>query len=78
MIWARRGIRPKQHLSEQRPGAVTLMERRAHSDRCENLPPDLPDDMGVWHQHPWTPLLIFLFDRSDDRGTDIFLVLCSF
>lgn len=45
-IWKRRGIRPKQHLSEQRPGAVTLMERRAHSDRCEVLPLALPDDMG--------------------------------
>ena len=45
-IWKRRGIRPKQHLSEQRPGAVTLMERRAHSDRCEVLPAALPDDMG--------------------------------
>ena len=45
-IWKRRGIRPKQHLSEQRPGAVTLMERRAHSDRCEALPAALPDDMG--------------------------------
>jgi UV DNA damage endonuclease len=46
-IWGRRGIRPKQHLGEARPGAVTLMERRAHADRCETLPPDLPDDMGV-------------------------------
>ena len=45
-IWKRRGIRPKQHLSEERPGAVTLMERRAHSDRCEVLPAALPDDMG--------------------------------
>ena len=45
-IWKRRGIRPKQHLSEQRPGAVTLTERRAHSDRCEVLPAALPDDMG--------------------------------
>jgi hypothetical protein len=45
-IWSQRGIRPKQHLSEPRPGAVTLMERRAHSDRCENLPVDLPNDMG--------------------------------
>ncbi|KAJ7212917.1 UV-endonuclease UvdE-domain-containing protein [Mycena pura] len=44
-IWARRGIRPKQHLSEPRPGAVTLMERRAHADRCESLPSELPDDM---------------------------------
>ena len=46
-IWQRRGIKPKQHLSEPRPGAVTLMERRAHSDRCETLPADLPDDMGA-------------------------------
>ena len=46
VIWKRRGIRPKQHLSEPRPGAVTLMERRAHADRCETLPADLPDDMG--------------------------------
>ncbi|KAJ7879630.1 UV-endonuclease UvdE-domain-containing protein [Mycena olivaceomarginata] len=46
-IWARRGIKPKQHLSEQRPGAVTLMERRAHADRCESLPVDLPDDMDL-------------------------------
>lgn len=45
-IFSRRGIRPKQHLSEPRPGAVTLMERRAHADRCEKLPDDLPDDMG--------------------------------
>ena len=45
-IFAKRGIKPKQHLSEPRPGAVTVMERRAHADRCENLPADLPDDMG--------------------------------
>ncbi|KAJ7209079.1 UV-endonuclease UvdE-domain-containing protein [Mycena haematopus] len=44
-IWARRGIKPKQHLSEPRPGAITLMERRAHADRCESLPADLPDNM---------------------------------
>ena len=23
------------------------MERRAHSDRCKNLPVDLPDDMDL-------------------------------
>ncbi|KAG6911151.1 hypothetical protein DXG01_003891 [Tephrocybe rancida] len=45
-IFARRGIRPKQHLSEPRPGALTLMEKRAHADRCETLPNDLPDDMA--------------------------------
>jgi len=41
-IFARRGITPKYHLSEPRPGAKTLMERRAHSDRCAELPADLP------------------------------------
>ncbi|KAF8348270.1 UV-endonuclease UvdE-domain-containing protein [Amanita rubescens] len=46
-IWKRRGVRPKQHLSEPRPGAVTLMEQRAHADRCQALPPDLPDDMDL-------------------------------
>lgn len=48
VIWKRRGIRPKQHLSEARPGTVTLMERRAHADRCKALPIDLPDDMGEY------------------------------
>ncbi|KAF9567944.1 UV-endonuclease UvdE [Agrocybe pediades] len=47
VIWKRRGIKPKQHLSEERPGAITVMERRAHADRCENLPEDLPDDMDL-------------------------------
>ena len=37
----------KQHLSEPRPGAFTVMERRAHSDRCKRLPPDLPDDVDL-------------------------------
>jgi len=45
--WTKKGIKPKQHLSEPRPGAVTNMEKRAHSDRCKNLPPDLPDDMDL-------------------------------
>lgn len=46
-IFARRGIKPKQHLSEPREGAVTVMERRAHADRCQRLPEALPDDMGA-------------------------------
>jgi UV DNA damage endonuclease len=46
-IFERRGIRPKQHLSEPRPGAVTVMERRAHADRCQSLPEDLPDDVDL-------------------------------
>ncbi|EIN11289.1 UV-endonuclease UvdE [Punctularia strigosozonata HHB-11173 SS5] len=46
-IWERRGIRPKQHLSEPRPGAETVMQKRAHADRCQALPPDLPDDVDL-------------------------------
>jgi hypothetical protein len=52
----------KQHLSEPRPGAVSVMERRAHSDRCvvalvrstglmwlrcQTLPDCLPDDVDL-------------------------------
>ncbi|KAG0694069.1 UV-endonuclease UvdE-domain-containing protein, partial [Suillus ampliporus] len=47
VIFAKRGIKPKQHLSEPREGAVTVMERRAHADRCQRLPGDLPDDMDL-------------------------------
>uniref|UniRef100_A0A0W0EZA6 UV-endonuclease UvdE n=1 Tax=Moniliophthora roreri TaxID=221103 RepID=A0A0W0EZA6_MONRR len=43
-IFHRRGITPKQHLSEPRPGAVTIMERRAHADRCTALPAELELD----------------------------------
>ncbi|KAM5546068.1 hypothetical protein V8D89_000194 [Ganoderma adspersum] len=46
-IWHRKGIRPKQHLSEPCPGAETVMEKRKHADRCKVLPPDLPDDMDL-------------------------------
>ena len=41
-IWRRKGIKPKQHLSEPCPGAETVMEKRKHADRCKALPPDLP------------------------------------
>jgi hypothetical protein len=57
-IWKRRGIRPKQHLSEPRPGAVTLMEKRAHADRCSVLPRDLPDDMGK--MEPFLPINLLI------------------
>ncbi|KAF8557640.1 UV-endonuclease UvdE [Imleria badia] len=46
-IFRRRGIRPKQHYSEPRTGAVGIMELRAHSDRCQRLPEGLPDDMDL-------------------------------
>lgn len=45
-LWHAKGIKPKQHVSEPRPGAVTVMERRAHSDRIAKIPDDAPDDMG--------------------------------
>lgn len=75
-IWSRRGIKPKQHLSEQRPGAVTLMERRAHADRCEDLPADLPPGMGKRFMDPSHPFnLTTLKSRLDDRG--LFKVRCT-
>ncbi|KAJ8086840.1 hypothetical protein PM082_005665 [Marasmius tenuissimus] len=43
-IFHRRGIRPKQHLSEPRPGAVTIMEKRAHADRCASLPKEMEEE----------------------------------
>ncbi|TBU47156.1 UV-endonuclease UvdE [Dichomitus squalens] len=46
-IWHRKGIKPKQHLSEPCPGAETVMEKRKHADRCMTLPPDLPEDMDL-------------------------------
>ena len=46
-IWRRKGIKPKQHLSEPCPGAETVMEKRKHADRCVTLPPDLPEDMDL-------------------------------
>lgn len=42
-IWTDKGIKPKQHYSESRRGAKTLMELRAHSDRVKNLPPTTDD-----------------------------------
>ncbi|KAF8590258.1 UV-endonuclease UvdE [Ramaria rubella] len=45
--WHRKGIRPKQHLSSPRPGAMTVMDKRAHADRCDTLPDELPDDMDL-------------------------------
>ncbi|KAL4073835.1 UV-endonuclease UvdE [Scleroderma citrinum] len=46
-IFRRRGIKPKQHYSEPREGAISIMERRAHSNRCQSLPAGLPDDMDL-------------------------------
>jgi UV DNA damage endonuclease len=51
VISAACGIRSQQHLSESRLSAVSVMERRAHSHRCEALPKELPDDMGECAAH---------------------------
>ncbi|KAI0041905.1 UV-endonuclease UvdE [Auriscalpium vulgare] len=46
--WHRKGIKPKQHLSAPRPGAVTVMERRAHAGRCATLPDELQAEGAGW------------------------------
>ncbi|KAF8327179.1 UV-endonuclease UvdE-domain-containing protein [Cantharellus anzutake] len=46
-IWQRKGIKVKQHHSEPRPGAESVMEKRAHADRCKSLPEGLPDDVDL-------------------------------
>jgi UV DNA damage repair endonuclease len=46
-VWRKKGMRVKQHLSEPRPGAVTAIQKRAHADRCHNLPGGLPDDVDL-------------------------------
>jgi len=45
--WAVRGIRQKQHYSESRLGAETLMERRAHSDRVKSIPCKLDEEVDL-------------------------------
>ncbi|GAA6044146.1 hypothetical protein JCM8097_002797 [Rhodosporidiobolus ruineniae] len=45
--WHRKGIKPKFHLSEPRRGAETVMEKRAHADRCQRLPDPLPEDIDL-------------------------------
>ncbi|CAG8574041.1 10583_t:CDS:10, partial [Diversispora eburnea] len=41
--WTNKGLKPKQHYSEGRPGAKNVMEKRAHSIRVTKLPPCDPD-----------------------------------
>ncbi|KZV67692.1 UV-endonuclease UvdE [Peniophora sp. CONT] len=47
-IWHAKGIRPKQHLSSPRPGAVSVMQRRAHAGRCPALPDALEVEGAGW------------------------------
>ncbi|KAI0064003.1 UV-endonuclease UvdE [Artomyces pyxidatus] len=68
-IWHRKGIRPKQHLSSPRPGATTLMERRAHAGRCATLPDALQDEGAGWWRAPsgemmWVDLMIEAKDKE--------------
>jgi len=46
-VWHDKGVPPKQHLSEPRPGAVSAVEKRAHADRCQRLPKGLPEGMDL-------------------------------
>ncbi|KAH8102079.1 UV-endonuclease UvdE-domain-containing protein [Cristinia sonorae] len=45
--WHRKGIRPKQHLSSPRPGAETVMEKRAHAGRCERIPEECVGEVDL-------------------------------
>ncbi|KAH9993331.1 UV-endonuclease UvdE-domain-containing protein [Russula compacta] len=55
-VWHRKGIKPKQHLSSPRPGAVTVIEKRAHARRCSMLPKEL--------EREWVDLMIEAKDKE--------------
>ncbi|KAH9974004.1 UV-endonuclease UvdE [Lactifluus volemus] len=68
-IWHKKGIKPKQHLSSPRPGAVTVMEKRAHARRCTTLPMELEaEGAGWWWRAPgdreWIDLMIEAKDKE--------------
>ncbi|KAI9433059.1 UV-endonuclease UvdE [Lactarius indigo] len=68
-IWHRKGIKPKQHLSSPRPGASTVMEKRAHARRCDALPTELEaEGVGWWWRAPgereWVDLMIEAKDKE--------------
>ncbi|KAI0258578.1 UV-endonuclease UvdE-domain-containing protein [Gloeopeniophorella convolvens] len=68
-IWHKKGIKPKQHLSSPRPGAETVMEKRAHARRCSTLPAELEaEGAGWWWRAPgkreWVDLMIEAKDKE--------------
>ncbi|KAH9077821.1 UV-endonuclease UvdE [Lactarius deliciosus] len=68
-IWHRKGIKPKQHLSSPRPGASTVVEKRAHARRCDALPTELEaEGAGWWWRAPgereWVDLMIEAKDKE--------------
>ncbi|KAF7792053.1 hypothetical protein EIP86_003081 [Pleurotus ostreatoroseus] len=71
--WLRKGIKPKQHLSSPRPGCEegTVMEKRAHADRCYTLPDELvlpPSEDG--HPPVEVDLMIEVcLDSTSSRST---------
>ncbi|GAA98660.1 uncharacterized protein L969DRAFT_82497 [Mixia osmundae IAM 14324] len=71
-LWDAKGIKPKQHLSEPRPGAVSIMERRAHADRCQTLPADLPDDMDLMIEAKDKEQAVFHLFRVYDLAPTIY------
>lgn len=40
------------------------MEKRAHADRCQSLPVDLPDDMGKYYSINLSPRSYYIFLHS--------------
>ncbi|KAH9022165.1 UV-endonuclease UvdE [Lactarius pseudohatsudake] len=68
-VWHRKGIKPKQHLSSPRPGASTVVEKRAHARRCDALPTELEaEGAGWWWRAPgereWVDLMIEAKDKE--------------
>jgi len=70
--WERKGIRAKQHLSSPKPGAVTVMEKRAHANRCYSLPDDLPDDIDLMIEAKDKEQAVFHLYRTYDLEPVIF------
>lgn len=60
-IWHAKGIKPKQHLSSPKPqfadGSGSVMDRRAHADRCY----ELPAEVGM------------RFDKKEDQDVDLMI-----
>ncbi|KAJ3552911.1 hypothetical protein NM688_g3903 [Phlebia brevispora] len=73
--WIRKGIKPKQHLSSPRPGCEegTVMEKRAHADRCYSLPDELvltPPPHGDGEESVEVDLMI----EAKDKEQAVFLL----
>ncbi|KAI0030146.1 UV-endonuclease UvdE-domain-containing protein [Vararia minispora EC-137] len=71
--WQTKGIRPKQHLSSPRPGALTVMQRRAHAARCPELPAALDvEDAGWWRAADGSVQYVDLMVEAKDKEQAVF------